>query len=48
MRSAFHPDALTEFDDAIDFYDLEADGLGDRFEEYVRLAVSEIEDSPRS
>ena len=48
MRSAFHPEALAEFDEAIDFDDLESQGLGNRFEEYVQLAVTEIEESPRS
>lgn len=48
MRSKFHPEALAEFDDAIDYYDIEADGFGDRFREHIRTAVTEIEESPNA
>lgn len=47
MNSKFHPDALAEFDEAVDFYDMESEGLGQRFQREIGAWIREIEKSPK-
>jgi plasmid stabilization system protein ParE len=40
--------AKREFDDAIKYYELEAEGLGDRFQEEIKKAIFRIIAYPKS
>jgi plasmid stabilization system protein ParE len=48
MKSKFHPDAMIEFDEAGDFYDLRSKELGERYRSHIQSSIEEIEDSPYS
>lgn len=43
----FHPDARSDFYDAIDWYENERPGLGGAFTDAVREAISRAADSPQ-
>lgn len=42
----FHPQASREFLDAIQYYDSEAPGVGDRFQQEVERSSAEIREFP--
>lgn len=46
MRVRFLETASRELDDAVDYYELEFEGLGKRFKEEVRRAVQRISRHP--
>jgi plasmid stabilization system protein ParE len=48
MTVAFLPIAKTELDDAVEYYDLELPGLGQRFKEEVRSALKRISVFPEA
>ncbi|MGE0882191.1 MAG: type II toxin-antitoxin system RelE/ParE family toxin [Blastocatellales bacterium] len=48
MPSEFHPDAKREFDEAVAYYDDQAEGLGDKFIEAVEETIRRIENFPEA
>jgi len=48
MRIEFHPEALAEFRDAAEFYEKQQHGLGSRFTDAIKSAISHIGESPTS
>ncbi len=48
MNAIFHPEADTEFQEAIEYYEAESAGLGVRFYLEVMAVVARIEAHPRA
>lgn len=48
MKYKFHPGARREFEQAIDYYEEQKAGLGDRFRGIVESSVKEIVKRPES
>ena len=46
MRPEFHPEALAEYEDAVDRYEKQKLGLGFKFIKAVEVAISKIVDTP--
>ncbi len=44
----YHPEALVEFDEAVDFYDAKQPGLGDEFRDEVLATEHRIQVSPKA
>ena len=46
MRHAFHPEALLEFEEAVQFYKQRGRKLGQRFVQEIRTAIAKIVATP--
>ena len=46
MKVNIHPEALTEFEEAVGFYEEQQPGLGERLVEAIEAAIQGIEMSP--